>query len=212
MYEVFLTRAAASWFFVVLDVPRLFSRSKGSERVEQSVRILTRCLIHNDRHVAPATQQIARTVSICFFRHMFSTFYLFGCLFPFFWFFKFIWADGAYIQTSFVLYLHCPFNWQWQTWVTSLYYQPGFYKKIYSCFTLLVHHVISFVWEWDELDNLQLQEFFGGGTFLEARVTYGGVDSGAICKEPVQAMVSHHHPQSSSWKTELHIRRIILQR
>ena len=111
--------------------------------------------------------------------------------------------DGAYIPTSFVLYLHCPFNWQWQTWVTSLYYQPGFYKKIYSCFTLLVHHVISFVWEWDELDNLQLQEFFGGGTFLEARVTYGGVDSGAICKEPVQAMVSHHHPQSSSWKLTL---------
>ena len=66
-----------------------------------------------------------------------------------------------------------------------------------------MHHVISFVWEWDELDNLQLQEFFRGGTFLEGRVTYGGVDSGAICKEPVQAMVSHHHPQSLSWKITL---------
>ena len=169
--------------------------------MEQSVLILTRCLIHNDRHVAPATQQIARTVSICLFRHKFSTFYVFGCLFPFFCLFlRLSGYDGAYIPTSFVLYLHCPFNWQWRTWVTSLH---GFYKKIYSSFTQLVHHVISFVWEWDELDNLQLQEFFRGGTFLEGPVTYGGVDSGAICKEPVQAMVSHHHPQSSSWKITL---------
>ena len=47
------------------------------------------------------------------------------------------------------------------------------------------------------------RSFFRGGTFLEGRVTYGGVDSGAICKEPVQAMVSHHHPQSLSWKITL---------
>ena len=153
-------------FFIVLDVPRLFLRIKGTERVEQSVRILTRCLIHNDRHVAPATQQIARTVSICLFRHKFSTFYVFGCLFPFFCLFlRLSGYDGAYIPTSFVLYLHCPFNWQWRTWVTSLYYQPGFYKEIYSCFSLPVHHVISFVWEWDKLDNLQLQEFFGVALF-----------------------------------------------
>ena len=98
------TSAACSWFlFIVLDVPRLFSRIKGTERVEQSVRILTRCLIHNDRPVAPATQQIARTVSICFFRHMFSTFYLFV---SFLLFLRLSGFDGAYIPTSFVLYLH----------------------------------------------------------------------------------------------------------
>ena len=38
---------------------------------------------------------------------------------------------------------------------------------------------------------------FHRGTFLESSVTYGGADSGAICKEPLQrGTLPHHRPKT----------------
>ena len=43
-----------------------------------------------------------------------------------------------------------------------------------------------------------IAQVFQRGTFLESRVTYGGADSRAICKEPLLQRVSppHPHPQT----------------
>ena len=42
-----------------------------------------------------------------------------------------------------------------------------------------------------------IAQVFQRGTFLESRVTYGGADSRAICKEPLQRVSPPHpHPQT----------------
>ena len=46
---------------------------------------------------------------------------------------------------------------------------------------------------------------FQRGTFLESRVTYGGADSGAICKEPLLqwGWPPHPHPKTLVLETSL---------
>ena len=41
---------------------------------------------------------------------------------------------------------------------------------------------------------------FQRGTFLESRVTYGGADSGAICKEPLHWDLTHPHTLKSNFR------------
>ena len=89
---------------------------------------------------------------------------------------------------------------EWPLCTTSLLCPTRKYIHVLICWCITSYPLFGNGMNWT---TSNCRSFFRGGTFLEDRVTYGGVDSGAICKEPVQAMVSHHHPQSLSWKITL---------
>ena len=130
-------------------------------------------------------------------------FLLSTCLFPFFCFYVYLGLMGhtSQLVSCCIFTAHLIDNdvREWPLCTTSLG-STRKYIHVFLCQCITSYRLFGNGINWT---TYNCRSFFRGGTFLEGRVTYGGVDSGAICKEPVQAMVSHHHPQSSSWKITL---------